>query len=313
MLTEPAAAERVVASLASDQGRTAGLISPTATWQQVLSDGVQDLVADVEHDLQGRLRTVLRDVEAIIDAGDPKDSWARHRGLAAPPRRGRRRRELRPARRPHPRARRGRRRTRSTWTPAPRCWSTPAVRRRISTRQPGVRGEPFGARRQARADDDGDPHGAVRADGAVRHRRQPAGRRGRRAADRPAGRRDRPEDHPRREEAADRAPPAAGEVRRPPVRRGGRLHHEQGGQGRAAPHPAAAPRRLPVAGHDAAPLVDERPGGGAQRDAALRPGAAGPGRAARTPRPAGSTRSARRSPSSPSRRRPPARERRGRG
>ena len=75
VLTEPAAAERVVASLASDQGRTAGLISPTATWQQVLSDGVQDLVADVEHDLQGRLRTVLRDVEAIIDAGDPKDSW----------------------------------------------------------------------------------------------------------------------------------------------------------------------------------------------------------------------------------------------
>jgi Dynamin family len=76
VLTEPAAAERVVASLASDQGRTAGLISPTATWQQVLSDGVQDLVADVEHDLQGRLRTVLRDVEAIIEAGDPKDAWA---------------------------------------------------------------------------------------------------------------------------------------------------------------------------------------------------------------------------------------------
>ena len=36
---------------------------------------MQDLVADVEHDLQGRLRTVLRDVEEIIDAGDPKDSW----------------------------------------------------------------------------------------------------------------------------------------------------------------------------------------------------------------------------------------------
>ena len=30
----------------------------------------------------------------------------------------------------------------------------------------------------------GDAHGAVRADGAVRHRRQPAGRRGRRPADR---------------------------------------------------------------------------------------------------------------------------------
>jgi hypothetical protein len=29
----------------------------------------------VEHDLQGRLRTVLRDVEGIIDAGDPKNAW----------------------------------------------------------------------------------------------------------------------------------------------------------------------------------------------------------------------------------------------
>jgi hypothetical protein len=75
VLTEPARAQEVVDRLAIAQDRTAGLLAPTATWQQVLSDGVQDLVADVEHDLQGRLRTVLRDVENIIDAGDPKDSW----------------------------------------------------------------------------------------------------------------------------------------------------------------------------------------------------------------------------------------------
>lgn len=75
VLTEPARAEQVVATLKSAQHRTAGLISPTATWQQVLADGVQDLVADVEHDLQGRLRSVLRDVEAIIDTGDPKEAW----------------------------------------------------------------------------------------------------------------------------------------------------------------------------------------------------------------------------------------------
>ena len=75
VLSEPGKADQVVARLASAQGRTAGLVSPTATWQQVLSDGVQDLVADIDHDLQGRLRTVLRDVEGIIDAGDPKDAW----------------------------------------------------------------------------------------------------------------------------------------------------------------------------------------------------------------------------------------------
>ncbi len=75
VLTEPAKAKQVVAELASAQKHTAGLLSPTATWQQVLSDGVQDLVADVEHDLQGKLRNVLRDVEAIIDTGDPKNAW----------------------------------------------------------------------------------------------------------------------------------------------------------------------------------------------------------------------------------------------
>jgi hypothetical protein len=75
VLSEPGKADQVVAQLTSAQGRTAGLVSPTATWQQVLSDGVQDLVADIDHDLQGRLRTVLRDVEGIIDAGDPKDAW----------------------------------------------------------------------------------------------------------------------------------------------------------------------------------------------------------------------------------------------
>ncbi len=75
VLVEPARAQQVVAELTSAQDRTAGLVSPTATWQQTLSDGVQQLFADIEHDLQGRLRTVLRDAEDIIDAGDPKDSW----------------------------------------------------------------------------------------------------------------------------------------------------------------------------------------------------------------------------------------------
>ena len=79
----------------SAQGRTAGLVSPTATWQQILSDGVQDLVADVEHDLQGRLRTVLRDAEEHHRRRRSEGLLGRHRGLAAPPRGGRRRRELR--------------------------------------------------------------------------------------------------------------------------------------------------------------------------------------------------------------------------
>jgi hypothetical protein len=36
---------------------------------------VQDLVADVEHDLQARLRRVLKDVRDVIDRSDPRDTW----------------------------------------------------------------------------------------------------------------------------------------------------------------------------------------------------------------------------------------------
>ena len=79
--------------------RTRRLTSAAATWQQILIDGIQDLIADVEHDLRERLRTVVRDVEAVIDQGDPKDDLAGHRGLAAAPGRRRRGGEPRPAER----------------------------------------------------------------------------------------------------------------------------------------------------------------------------------------------------------------------
>ena len=75
VLAEPERRAEVVADLSQVQQQTRRLVSPTATWQQTLSDGIQDLVADVEHDLQARLRTVIHDVEEIIDQGDPKDAW----------------------------------------------------------------------------------------------------------------------------------------------------------------------------------------------------------------------------------------------
>lgn len=75
VIDKPEQAEAVVEKLRDEGRRAARLISPTATWQQVLSDGMQDLVANVEHDLQERLRGVLRESEGIIDRGDPKDAW----------------------------------------------------------------------------------------------------------------------------------------------------------------------------------------------------------------------------------------------
>ena len=75
VLREPAAARRVVPALAADVQSTTRLRSPTATWQQALTDGGQDLVADIEHGLDRRLRTVQHEVEEFIDQVDPKDAW----------------------------------------------------------------------------------------------------------------------------------------------------------------------------------------------------------------------------------------------
>lgn len=74
-LASPRAREEVVADLDATEHRARALAGPSATWQQTLGDGVQDLVSDVEHDLQGRLRTVIADAEKIIDDGDPEQTW----------------------------------------------------------------------------------------------------------------------------------------------------------------------------------------------------------------------------------------------
>lgn len=76
VLEQPAQAPQVIEQLTEATERSRRLVSPTATWQQMLNDGIQDLVADVEFDLQERLRAVVREVEAIIDEGDPRQTWA---------------------------------------------------------------------------------------------------------------------------------------------------------------------------------------------------------------------------------------------
>ena len=75
MLDRPEEAEQVVERLDDAREKSKKLVAPNSTWQQMLSDGIQDLVANVEFDLQERLRTVLRDAEAIIEEGDPRQTW----------------------------------------------------------------------------------------------------------------------------------------------------------------------------------------------------------------------------------------------
>lgn len=76
VLATPGQRAQVVTDLSRLESKAAALAHPTATWQQLLADGVQDLFADVEHDLQARLRTVLTEAEQVIEQGDPQTTWA---------------------------------------------------------------------------------------------------------------------------------------------------------------------------------------------------------------------------------------------
>lgn len=75
VLARPESGGAMVEKLDAVHERARSLSAPSAAWQQVLADGIQDLVADVEHDLAARLRTVLRDARDIVDESDPKDTW----------------------------------------------------------------------------------------------------------------------------------------------------------------------------------------------------------------------------------------------
>ncbi len=75
VLAAPKQGPRVISKLQQAQSRATELAAATATWQQTLSDGITDLASDVEHDLQERFRNVLRDVETIVDEGDPIETW----------------------------------------------------------------------------------------------------------------------------------------------------------------------------------------------------------------------------------------------
>ena len=76
VLDRPEQAGTVVAALDRAEQAAVRLADPTASWQQMLADGVQDLFAEVEHDLQSRLRGVLTDVDRVIEEGDPQETWS---------------------------------------------------------------------------------------------------------------------------------------------------------------------------------------------------------------------------------------------
>jgi hypothetical protein len=71
--TAPAEAPEVARRYVEKTRRSAWLGG--GSWQTVLGDGIQDLTADVDHDLRERLRLMVRRGEELLDESDPRDTW----------------------------------------------------------------------------------------------------------------------------------------------------------------------------------------------------------------------------------------------
>jgi hypothetical protein len=79
----PEAAAELADRLAEKIRRSARLAGPAASWQTALNDGIQDLGTQVDQDLRERLRSMLRRGEALLDLGDPRDTWPDFEAWAA--------------------------------------------------------------------------------------------------------------------------------------------------------------------------------------------------------------------------------------
>ena len=74
-LQDPAGSAALTAVLEDAKGRADDLRRRSSRWQQLLSDGVTDLMSDIDYDLRDRSRAVVREAEEAIDARDPGPMW----------------------------------------------------------------------------------------------------------------------------------------------------------------------------------------------------------------------------------------------
>lgn len=72
---DPATAQELIKQLTEAQQRFAALKERSARWQHTLSDGITDLTADIDYDLNDRMREILRQAEEETDRGDPTKTW----------------------------------------------------------------------------------------------------------------------------------------------------------------------------------------------------------------------------------------------
>ncbi|MFE5673414.1 dynamin family protein [Agromyces sp. NPDC056523] len=74
-LLNPEKTPELLARLEATRTRADELRRNSSRWQVTLNDGATDLIADMEHDLRDRLRTIQREAEDAIDEGDPGPVW----------------------------------------------------------------------------------------------------------------------------------------------------------------------------------------------------------------------------------------------
>jgi len=74
-IVNPEDTPRMIAELEEAKARADEFRGRSARWQVTLTDGIADLIADMEHDLRDRLRKVQREAETSIDEGDPGPIW----------------------------------------------------------------------------------------------------------------------------------------------------------------------------------------------------------------------------------------------
>jgi len=74
-LENPGGTPQLLAELEQARTEADHLRKRSARWQLTLSDGINDLIADMEYDLRDRLRGIQREAENAIDQGDPGPVW----------------------------------------------------------------------------------------------------------------------------------------------------------------------------------------------------------------------------------------------
>lgn len=75
VLRDPAHADRLIADLSAASAAVERLRADGTAWQTTLNDGLTDLTSEIDHDLRGRFRALLHEIDARLDDADPAAIW----------------------------------------------------------------------------------------------------------------------------------------------------------------------------------------------------------------------------------------------